>query len=131
MNRSIRFASSLLAAAAIALGTGASAQTTTAAGPYYATPSWDQTLPGATRLVLLSNFNNQAVLDRETGLVWLTFAQSSWFPGALTSERSLDYCASQSAGYRMGFRSPSASELASVLDLSTGMPWLPAGHPFE
>ena len=37
---------------------------------YHATPSWDQTLPAATRFIVLSNFGGQAVLDRETGLVW-------------------------------------------------------------
>ena len=31
----------------------------------------------------------------------------------------------------MGFRAPSASELASLFDLSASIPWLPAGHPFQ
>ncbi len=39
-------------------------------GPYYATPSWDQSLPVTTRFVVLTNFASDAVLDRETGLVW-------------------------------------------------------------
>ena len=43
---------------------------TVGAGPYYATPSWDQTLPSNTRFIVLSNMNSAAVLDRETGLVW-------------------------------------------------------------
>src|SRR6266404_2490251 len=50
---------------------------TTAAGPYYANPSWDQQLPASTRFVVLSNWidaahasGGAAVLDRETGLVW-------------------------------------------------------------
>src|SRR5215813_14310693 len=43
---------------------------TTGNGPYYAEPSWDQTLPASTRFIVLSNFNSEAVLDRETGLVW-------------------------------------------------------------
>src|SRR5258706_10360062 len=30
---------------------------TTAAGPYYANPSWDQTLPASTRFIMLSNMN--------------------------------------------------------------------------
>lgn len=34
------------------------------------TPSWDQTLPSATRFIVLSNFASAAVLDLETGLVW-------------------------------------------------------------
>ena len=43
---------------------------TVANGPYYAWPSWDQTLPSSTRFIVWANFNSQAVLDRETGLVW-------------------------------------------------------------
>ena len=45
------------------------------AGPYYATPSWDQKIQcdaqaTCPRFVVLSNWNSEAVLDRETGLVW-------------------------------------------------------------
>src|SRR4029434_6752790 len=62
------------AACIIALGIGSISSTalaqTTAPGPYYATPSWDQTLPASNRRIVLTNFNIQAVLDRETGLVW-------------------------------------------------------------
>jgi PEP-CTERM motif len=48
---------------------------TTAVGPYYATPAWDQTLPcsapnNCPRFIVLSNMNSEAVLDRESGLVW-------------------------------------------------------------
>ena len=39
-------------------------------GPYYAMPSWDQTLPAATRFVVLSNFANQAVLDSRPLFCW-------------------------------------------------------------
>src|SRR5206468_5980589 len=39
-------------------------------GPYYATPSWDQKLVYFQRLICLTDWNNEAVLDRETGLVW-------------------------------------------------------------
>jgi hypothetical protein len=39
-------------------------------GPYYATPSWDQTLTASKRFIVLSNMNNAAILDKETGLVW-------------------------------------------------------------
>ena len=47
---------------------------TTSAGPYYATPSWGQKLQCDTpatcpRFIVLSNWDNAAVLDRETGLV--------------------------------------------------------------
>src|SRR5262245_19353975 len=55
--------------AAVITADPAQAQTTSL-GPYYATPSWDQTLPAATRWIILSNFASAAVLDRNTGLVW-------------------------------------------------------------
>ena len=65
----------LLMATLILTGATADAQTT-ANGPYYATPSWDQQL-GSTRFIVLSNWvdanfpsGGAAVLDRETGLVW-------------------------------------------------------------
>ena len=31
--------------------------------------NWDQKLPASQRFVVLAAFNNQAVLDKETGLV--------------------------------------------------------------
>ena len=40
---------------ALAIAADASAATT-AAGPYYATPSWDQQLPASIRFVVLSNW---------------------------------------------------------------------------
>jgi hypothetical protein len=99
----------------------------TAAGPYYATPSWDQTLPSNTRFIVLSNFNSDAVLDRETGLVWErspSTSTNSWY-------NSLDLCANLDIGGRKGWRLPSISELASLLDTgSAAIPLLPAGHPF-
>ena len=54
----------------IGLGAGAPAQAASGVGPYYATPAWDQTLPASTRFIVLTNMNSEAVLDRETGLVW-------------------------------------------------------------
>src|SRR5215469_107421 len=38
-------------------------------GPYYASPSWDQSLPASSRFIVLTTFNSEAVLDREPGLV--------------------------------------------------------------
>src|SRR5262245_20100473 len=58
---------------------------TTSVGPYYATPSWDQTVPctspsNCPRFVVLANFNSEAVLDRETRLVWERAPSTSTFP---------------------------------------------------
>jgi hypothetical protein len=107
---------------------------TTGAGPYYATPSWDQKIlcdtPSACpRFIVLSNWNNQAVLDRETGLVWeqAPDAARTDFTGARF------VCDRKKVGNRLGWRVPTVQDLASLLDpadpaiASRG---LPVGHPF-
>jgi hypothetical protein len=101
---------------------------TTANGPYYATPSWDQTLPASTRFIVLTNFNNQAVLDRETGLVWerTPSLDTNTFPLA---EAFL--CNFKNIGGRSGWRVPSVWELLTLVDSTQTSPPLPAGHPFN
>jgi hypothetical protein len=79
-------------------------------GPYYATPSWDQTLPVATRFVVLSNFNSQAVLDRETGLVW----QRGISPSTFNWADAQTVCLSSFVGSRGGWRLPTFAELLSL-----------------
>ena len=79
---------------------------TTANGPYYATPSWDQTLPANTRFIVLSNFNSEAVLDRETGLVWHRSPGIAKF----LSEASA-ICKRSTTGNRFGWRLPTLNEL--------------------
>ena len=101
---------------------------TSAAGPYYAVPSWDQKLPSSTRFIVLSNWNNEAVLDRETGLVWertLGGGISDWFVANST-------CIVKTVGGRLGWHLPTIQELASLIDPSVAAPGptLPAGHPF-
>jgi hypothetical protein len=103
-----------------------------AVGPYYATPSWDQTLPAATRFVVLSNFASAAVLDRETGLVWERSPSNG--TTANTFAQAQDYCArlgSFGSLGRMGWRLPTAAELSSLTDPSQNNPALPSGHPFQ
>ena len=121
----------VVTAALFALGSGsAAAQVTTANGPYYASPSWDQTLPVTTRFVVLSNFNSEAVLDRETGLVWERTPNASLF----THYDASSYCQQLRTGGRMGWRMPQAAELFSLLDPSKinqgPVAALPTGHPF-
>src|SRR5258706_8664700 len=102
---------------------------TTAAGPYYANPSWDQTLPASTRFIMLSNMNGEAVLDRETGLVWEQSPSASQF----TWELAQIHCNSLRTGGRLGWRLPTLQELASLVDTSVSPPGptLPSGHPFS
>src|SRR5215475_6136724 len=96
-------------------------------GPYYATPAWDQTLT-STRFLVLIGFSNQAVLDRETGLVW----ERSPDTGPTTWLFARWGCINKKIGavQRKGWRLPSINELASLLDPSHSSPSLPTNHPF-
>lgn len=82
------------------------ADSTPAQGPYYATPSWSQKLPSATRFITLTNWNSQAVLDRETGLVWAAGSTS-----IATFQQAFNACISASIGGRWGWRLPTIQEL--------------------
>jgi hypothetical protein len=115
--------------AALLVSSGASLAQTTAVGPYYATPSWDQTIACTTtsscpRLVVLANFDNNAVLDRETGLVWERSPSETRIP------LNLDLCRGLAVGSREGWRIPTLSELRTLIDSSQTNPALPPGHPF-
>ena len=105
---------------------------TIATGPYYATPSWDQTLPAASCFAVLSNFNFEAVLDRETGLVWQRLPHSNNSNNVqVTYPQAQLICGRESTGKRYGWRLPTRSELSSLLDAdATTSPALPDGAPF-
>ena len=102
------------------------AQAVDAVGPYYAEPAWDQKKAVANRFVVLTNWNSEAVLDKETGLVWErspTTTLHTW------SAARLD-CTARTTGARKGWRLPSFFELASLVDPAHTNPALPTGHPF-
>lgn len=90
---------------------------TTAPGPYYASPSWDQTLPPNTRFIILSNMNSEAFLDRETGLVWAranTVDSGTQQLIELTQRHARNLCASLALGARKGWRLPLLDELLTL-----------------
>lgn len=109
----------------LSLALGAGGVAADGVGPYYATPAWDQQLPSATRFLALANWGDQAVLDRETGLVWQTSLVSTAndFIGATRA------CSESAAGGRGGWRLPTLQELTRTLvadgngDLVTGTPF--------
>ena len=72
-------------------------------GPYYGNPSWDQQIPAAQRFIVLSNWNNEAVLDRETGLVWerspVSAIRVGWFDAVAG-------CDGLNVANRLGWRLP-------------------------
>lgn len=92
--------------------------------------SWDQKIDNANRrFKVLRDFNDEAVLDKETQLVWERSPSTdlwSWY-GARNS------CMNKEVGGRLGWRLPSVHELSSLIDrqvLTPEVPKLPANHPF-
>jgi hypothetical protein len=124
--RSIRM-SILLAAMMVTLGPPKAQAQITGPGPYYAVPSWDQTLPTATRFIILSNMNGEAVLDRETGLVWERSVSFFQVP-LLTAKLG---CFSLTVGGRRGWRLPRLDELMTLFDGNGPSVALVSGHPFD
>jgi hypothetical protein len=92
------------------------------------TQNWDKVLPAAQRFVVLSAFNNEAVRDNETGLVWEKSPATTF--AAWSSARFR--CTTLIVGVRKGWRLPSVHELASLVDPSVPAPGpaLAPGHPF-
>lgn len=89
--------------------------------------SWDRKIDRPNRFVVLDDFASDAVLDRETGLVWdrSPRGQLRTFSGAFNT------CYATEIGGRLGFRVPTMPEITSLLDRTQSFPPLPPGHPFD
>jgi hypothetical protein len=90
--------------------------------------SWSTVINGSLRFRVLTGFNNAAVLDKETGLVWERSPDSGtrdW----LVAHR---FCIDRAVGNRTrkGWRLPTVQEIVSLVDPTRAAPSLPAGHPF-
>jgi hypothetical protein len=84
------------------------------------TQNWDKNLPSASRFSVLPSFNNQAVRDNNTGLVWeqtIDLTNRVW-------PQALAVCANKTVGGTGGWRLPSIVELKSVLDTSLSAPYI-------
>ncbi len=92
-------------------------------------PAWDKQINRPERFVVLKGFNNEAVFDKETGLVW----EQSPRTFTLAWEDAQALCTSLTKGGRLGWRLPTIQELESLADPSVlpANPTLPAGHPFS
>jgi hypothetical protein len=92
--------------------------------------SWDRRIDnGKRRFKVLNEFNTDAVLDKETGLVWERKPNKEAVPWP--NARLM--CAQKAVGGRGGWRLPTFNELASLVDPAVTDPTLvrlPAGHPF-
>jgi Protein of unknown function (DUF1566) len=89
-------------------------------------PSWDQKLKAEDRFVLV--LDDEAVLDRETGLVWERVPDT---------EHLVEWevavgggCYNKKVGGRKGWRFPALYEVQTLVDPSQSAPSLPTGHPF-
>ena len=95
--------------------------------------SWDENLPSDSPFTVLAAFNNQAVRDNETGLVWErapVTAKHTWVSGGGISDARTE-CLEHSTGGRNGWRLPAIAELSTLVDPNaTTAPTLPAGNPF-
>jgi hypothetical protein len=89
--------------------------------------SWDKKInDSAKRFIVLSGLNSNAVLDKETQIVWERNPDNSsttWF-GAR------DACVRKEIGGRAGWRLPSIQELSSLIDSTQNDPAIDSGHPF-
>ena len=90
------------------------------------TQNWDKVII-AGRFSVLADFNNLAVRDNETGLVW---EKSPSLSPAADWVQAAGNCVNKSIANRKGWRLPSVAELGSLIDISQSNPTLPAGHPF-
>ena len=96
---------------------------------------WGRKLEPADRFVVLSQFGNEAVLDKETQLVW----QKSPYP-ANSWATAYMVCLSSFRAGRQGWRLPTHSEIAtlmergapsmpSVFTILSGVYWTATDHP--
>lgn len=90
---------------------------------------WGRKLPASERFVVLSQFDNAAVLDKETQLVW----ERTPAPNQAAHSNARRSCLGRVVAGRRGWRLPSVHELSSLAEPSApaGTLALPPGHPFQ
>jgi hypothetical protein len=91
--------------------------------------NWQQAHPSAQRFVTLPDFNNEAVLDKDTDLIW----EISPRPTTVTWNEARSTCATRTTGGRKGWRLPAPAEMRSLVGpaVDSPIPNLPPGHPFS
>lgn len=95
-------------------------------------PTWSRKLSCATttncpRFEVLADFNNEAVLDKETGLVW---QRSPWNYQGNWWQAQRQCIGAFCKGGRCGWRLPTIYELQSLVDYTPDCRLLPCGNPF-
>ena len=87
----------------------------------------DQTPDAKVRFEVLKEFTNEAVLDKETQLVWERKPATIGIDWPTARLR----CADLAVGGRKGWKLPSFDQLASLLDAKRTNLALPPSHPFS
>ena len=88
-------------------------------------PPWGRILDPAVRFQVV--IFDQAVLDRETGLVW---QRDTYITHTRQWLAACSYCYQLSLNPCKGWRLPTVEELGTLVDPGQTNPALPPGHPF-
>ena len=78
----------------------------------------EQRLAGSDRFIVLANWNNEAVLDRRTGLVWERSPNTSFANWSGAQQ----HCEVLALGNHRDWRLPTIQELASLVDPTVQSP---------
>jgi hypothetical protein len=128
MNRPVTLMLTVAIAAVVALAIGSSRSRPMPAPRLASTVVGESRWVSPDRFVVLADWNNEAVFDRKTGLVWERAPNSSFSNWVGAHKR----CENLVLGRHEGWRLPSIFELATLIDPSVPAPGptLPPGHPF-
>ncbi|MCP9451118.1 MAG: DUF1566 domain-containing protein [Nitrospira sp.] len=90
---------------------------------------WQAAHPAEHRFEVLPSFNNAAVLDKETGLIW----ELAPDPTPVTWNDARAVCGRRVVGGQKGWRLPSPAEMRSLVGpaIDAPGPHIPPGHPFQ
>ena len=115
-------------AAAVAVSIGFNRSRRVSSAELASTVVEDQPASSDDRFVVLVDWDNEAVFDRKTGLVWERSPNTSFASWTGAQQR----CENLSLGKHKGWRLPTIFELATLVDpnVPSPGPTLPAGHLF-
>lgn len=90
--------------------------------------NWQEAHPSAQRFLILSDFHDEAVLDKDTGLIWEIAPQ----PTTVTWNEARVICGKRATGGQRGWRLPAPTEMRSLVGpaVDSPIPNIPPGHPF-
>jgi len=93
---------------------------------------WDTNFSSDSRFTILTELNNEAVRDNNTGLVWELSPTGGYFDW----DQAISHCTTRMVGGRKGWSLPIREQLASLVDTNSvlcigGGLCLPDGHPFQ